>query len=216
MSVHFFDVDHTLVRGSTARHYLQVGVRMGLFPRREILRIPFVYLGYRLGLLSTSILEQEMPSLVGKTRKELESVAQRSFSERIEPVVYQDAVKYMNNLRSGGDFVVIATSSVDFVVNPLARYLSIADVIASSLEFAEGTCNGRFRDKPTFGVEKRERVLAFLDERGLDPSTCSFYSDSVYDLPLLEAVGTPVAVNPDVKLAIHARRQGWKILHFSS
>ena len=188
---------------------------MGLSPRKELLRLPFLYLRYRLGMLGTSILEEELPSIIGKTREQLEAVAQKAFEEKIQPRIYQDALAYMDALRAKGEVVAIATSSVDIIVQPLAQHLHIADVIATSFEFKDGVCSGKFKEMPNFSTEKKERALSFLKARGLDPVTCSFYSDSIYDLPLLQAVGNPVAVNPDIRLALQANRNHWKILRFS-
>ena len=121
----------------------------------------------------------------------------------------------MDELRSRGDYVAIATSSVDIIVRPLAAHINVADVLATSFDFRDGVCDGKFLDLPNFGHEKKERALAFLRERGLDPGTCSFYTDSIYDLPLLKEVGNPVAVNPDVKLTAYAHRNKWRIIRFS-
>ena len=67
-----------------------------------------------------------------------------------------------------------------------------------------------------FRREKKARVLSFLAEQAIAPGECSFYSDSIYDLPLLEAVGKPVAVNPDFRLRSIARRRGWQVTELSS
>ena len=107
---------------------------------------------------------------------------------------------------------MLATSSVDFIVAPLAAYLDVNGVLATNLEFSDGACTGRFDGLPMFRREKKERVLAFLAEHAIDPRDCSFYSDSIYDLPLLESVGRPVAMNPDFRLRRVARRRGWPIM----
>ena len=88
-------------------------------------------------------------------------------------------------------------------------------MIASSMEFVDGLCTGKFVDTPTFSQQKRKKVLSFLDENGTSADSCSFYSDSIYDLPLMEAVGDPVPTNPDILLARYAKRVGWRILNFA-
>jgi phosphoserine phosphatase len=108
--------------------------------------------------------------------------------------------------------VVLATSSLDFIVAPLAVHLGVRDVIATTLEFRDDVCTGRVQGRPLFRGEKQRRVLDFIAAAGEDPVRCSFHSDSIYDLPLLEAVGEPVAVNPDFRLRRFARRRGWPVI----
>ncbi|MBN2050780.1 MAG: HAD-IB family hydrolase, partial [Spirochaetales bacterium] len=73
---------------------------------------------------------------------------------------------------------------------------------------------GRFEGKLHFGENKKKEALSFLRERGITPEECAFYSDSIHDRPLLEAVGTPVAVNPDIRLKELACQRGWRIIYF--
>ncbi len=117
-------------------------------------------------------------------------------------------------LKAAGQRVVFATSSIDFVVSPLAEYLGVEAVIANSFGYIDGVCTGWITMAPVFGDEKRRRVLAFLEGEGLRAQECSFYTDSINDLFLLEAVGRPVAVNPDGRLRRIAVQRGWEIVRF--
>jgi phosphoserine phosphatase len=110
---------------------------------------------------------------------------------------------------------VLATSSLDFIVAPLATHLGAGGILATTLQFVNGACTGQIAGTPMFRREKKNRVLAYLAQEGVAPSDCSFYSDSIYDLPLLEEVGRPVAVNPDFRLRRIARSRGWPILNLS-
>ena len=101
-----------------------------------------------------------------------------------------------------------------FDPGPLAGFLGIDTVLATALEFLGEECTGRVAGIPMLGQEKRERVLRFISEAGEDPKECAFYSDSIFDVPLLESVGHPVAVNPDLRLRRVARSRGWRILSF--
>lgn len=216
IGTHIFDVDHTLISGSSGKHFIVTAIREGVLPRSVMLSIPLVYLRYRLGKLKPAHINREMPPLRGIHRTTLEEVCRIAYAEQIEPALYRDAIDYIRPLQAQGDEIVLATSSVDIIVEPLAERLGIDAIIASSMEFdSDGNCTGRFHRVPTFGEEKRARVLRFLADRGVSPEQCAFYSDSVYDLPLLEAVGTPVAVNPDFLLARHAKKAGWRIEKFS-
>ncbi len=113
---------------------------------------------------------------------------------------------------AAGRHVVLATSSIDLIVAPLAAHLGVRDVIATEMEFADGTATGRIAGRALFRGEKQRKVLAFIRAAGADARHCSFHSDSIYDLPLLEEVGEPVAVNPDFRLRRIATRRGWPII----
>ena len=209
----FFDVDHTLLRGSSARHFLLAGIRRRLFPLSSLWYLPRLYLRFWLGRLEAEAPVWEFPLLRGLPRGRLEELAQESFAALRRDLRPRSAA-LVARLQAEGWQVVFATTSLDLIVAPLARHLGITEVLASRLEFSEGTATGRFEGPPLLKEEKKRRVLEFLRARGERPENCAFYSDSILDLPLLEAVGRPVAVNPDVRLACSARRRGWSILRF--
>jgi HAD superfamily hydrolase (TIGR01490 family) len=209
----FLDVDHTVLRRSSGRHFLVLGVRKGLFPVTSLFYLPVVYLRYMFGRLGSGDPSWEFPLLRGRSRPELEDLAERSLPYLIKEL-YPRAKALIAELRASGRRVVFATSSLDLIVRPLARHLELDDLLASRLEFVGETATGRFEGAPLLKHEKKRRVLEYIGDRGVLPRDCSFYSDSIQDLPLLEAVGDPVAVNPDLGLARAARRRGWRILRF--
>ena len=213
--MHIFDVDHTLVSGSSGRRFIVTAIKEGVLRRSVLLSLPMVYLRYRLGRLKPAHINRDLPAVIGLSREELERIARETFEHELKQAVFDDAKKYIEKLHSQSAKIAIATSSVDIIVEPLASYLGIDTIISSSMEFdSEGLCTGRFLNAPLFSDEKREKVLSFLDESSIDPNECSFYSDSIYDLPLLESVGKPVAINPDFMLARHAKKQNWEIMRF--
>ena len=107
---------------------------------------------------------------------------------------------------------MIASSSFSILLAPLARFLGIDEMVASELEFENGVATGKVEGEPAFGEGKRSRIVTYLEERGIKTCDCAFYSDSSHDLPLLRAVGKPVAVNPKRKLRRIALNEGWEIL----
>jgi phosphoserine phosphatase len=90
--------------------------------------------------------------------------------------------------------------------------LGIADVIGTELEFKDGVCTGLVSGNVLLGAHKLARVQAFAAERGVDLADCSFYTDHINDLPLLLAVGRPIAVSPNRRLRAEALRRGWEII----
>ena len=213
--MHIFDVDHTITKRSTGRHYVSTAIAMKMVPKRVVFSLINVSLRYRYGRLSSSHINRDLPAVAGIERSVLEEIALRAFEEKTKADIYPKALEYIRRLKEQHEEIAIATSSVDIIVKPLTEYLGIDEVIASSMEFVDGVCTGKFIDTPTFHHEKRKKVLSFLDAHGTSAKDCSFYSDSIYDLPLMEAVGNPVPTNPDLLLARHAKRMGWKVLDFT-
>jgi HAD superfamily hydrolase (TIGR01490 family) len=178
------------------------------------LTIPLFYMQYRYGTMTgNKPFQRDFPGLEGTPRAYLEEVALRCFEEKLRPDVYQEAIDLIRSRQNEGRRVVFATSSIDIIVEPLARWLGV-ELIASSLEFVDDRCTGRFRGPPVFRAEKKRRVLQLIGDSSFEPDDCSFSSDSIHDLPLLEVVGRPVAVNPDRRLKKIARQRGWPILRF--
>ena len=207
-----FDVDHTITRHSTASRFMMRAIARGIVPLRFAAAIPWYGLAYRLGLLRFSNDDEAFPSLQGASRADLETLAAETFERRVRGDLNPKVERLIRQHLAAGRRVVFATSSLDIIVAPLAAHLGVRDVIATRLEFEDGIATGRVAGRPLFWDEKRRRVLAFIREAGGDPRRCSFHSDSIYDLPLLEEVGEPVAVNPDFRLRRIATRRAWPII----
>lgn len=208
----FFDVDHTVTRHATAGRFMARAVARGFAPWTVLLALPWYGMAYRLGLLRFRGRVDIVGALRGVPRADLETLARETFDERVRGDINPSVVLLIRERLAAGRRVVLATSTLDIIVAPLAEHLGVRDVIATALEFEDGIATGRVRDRPLIGDEKRRRVLAFIREAREDPRRCSFHADSIYDLPLLDAVGEPVAVNPDVRLRRIAARRGWPII----
>ncbi len=213
--IDFFDVDHTLTRRSSGGRYVALAMRRRVLPLRLLIVMPWYSLTYRLGVFRPRAYREGFPYLRGIAREALEKLARDSFERGLKGDLFPEAVTLVRSLRAGGRRVMLATSSLDFIVAPLADYLGVDGTLATKLEFVHGACTGRMLGMPMFRREKKDRVLSFLAEQAIPPGDCSFYSDSIYDLHLLEAVGTAVAVNPDFRLRRIARRRGWQIRKLS-
>ena len=216
-SMEIFDVDHTITRRSSGRHFVMQGIRRGFLPLRLYFTLPLYYLKYRLGGPFFGNMDRELyrrgfPELKDREIAEIERLSLRSFEERLKGDIFAQAIELVHGLRSSGRQIVLATSSLDVIIKPLAEFLGVTEIIATRLEFIDGRCTGRFLSPPLFGVEKKRRVAEFVHRRGGVLDNCSFYSDSFHDLPLLEVVGRPVAVNPDFRLRKIAKKRNWEIL----
>lgn len=213
----FLDVDHTLTSRATGLRAMVEAVRRGYVPFRRLLVLPLIAFWYRLGVdrrRDGRFLPSKYPALRGLTSEQLRSLGEQGYRNKIRSDVYPEAPALIGRLRRNGYRIALATSSFDFIIEPLARELGVDGLIANSLEIRDGLTTGRLVDGMTFGRTKRDRCFAMMSELGAEPAACAFFSDSIHDLPLLEEVGTPVAVNPDPGLRRIARKRGWKILRF--
>ncbi|MFP4484495.1 MAG: HAD family hydrolase [Spirochaetota bacterium] len=209
-----FDVDHTITSKSTGRRFAECAQKSGYFPWYRLLVVPIFYIRYRYGALASDELMKYLLPLQGMSREALMDLTTTCFHARIKPDIYRDAVEEVARHREAGRHVVLATSSLDIIIEPLAEFLGIEDVICTRVEFNDGIATGHSANPPCFGQEKERQVLEFIRARGGDPGECTFYSDSSHDLPLLRAIGTPVAVNADRRLRRIADRDGWQLLTF--
>jgi HAD superfamily hydrolase (TIGR01490 family) len=213
--IDFFDVDHTLTRRSSGTRFISLAIRRKVLPLRLLFIIPYYTFTYRLGVFRMKAYADGFPYLRGVGREVLEEIARESFETKLRGDVFEQAAALIREKKREGRKVVLATSSLDIIVKPLADFLDVKDMIATRMEFINGICTGRVVGAPSFRHEKMDRVLEFISRYAEDKRNCSFYSDSIYDLPLLEEVGFPVAVNPDFRLRRIARRRNWPIAAFS-
>ena len=139
-------------------------MRRGVLPRRLIFAIAWFSLTYHLGIIRLSAPEEAIPYLRGLRRDKLEEIARETFERWLRNDIFPGAVALVRRLHDEGRRVMIATSSIDFIVAPLADYLGIDGILATSLEFQGGTCTGRMVGAPMFHGEKKNAVLAYLAE----------------------------------------------------
>jgi len=137
-----------------------------------------------------------------------------TFPRRVQPRLLLDAVRQVEVHRQEGHRVVILTGAPQVWAEPLAEFLRVDALLASQLEVKEGRFTGRLAEPPLVGVEKARQARRYAKEHGIHLAQSFAYADSISDAPLLEAVGHPVAVNPDPCLKRLAVKRGWKIVRF--
>lgn len=209
---HVFDVDHTLTAHSTGTGFARAGLKRGIFRMRDLMSLPLFYLRYRYGNLDIRDLTREVSSLAGHSRAELTEIAEHAFQSRGISELLPNAVAHLSACRATGVPVILASTSLEVVLEPYARYLELVHIVSSRLEFTEGKSTGRIVGRPCYAQEKASRVTTRLSELSIAPGEAAFYSDSYHDLPSLGAVGYPFAVNPDRRLRNHAKTMGWPTL----
>jgi HAD superfamily hydrolase (TIGR01490 family) len=145
--------------------------------------------------------------------EQVQQIVAETLNELINPYVYAEAATLISEHQAAGRDVVLVSASGEEMVRPIGELLGIADVIATRMSIVDGRYSGEIEFYAA-GPNKVTEVQALADERGYDLADCYAYSDSASDLPLLDAVGHPSAVNPDRALRRAALENMWPILEF--
>jgi HAD superfamily hydrolase (TIGR01490 family) len=132
--------------------------------------------------------------------------------EKIEPILLPKARDLLRHHREQGHTLLIITATNRFITEPIARLYEVEHLIATEPEIVDGRYSGRVAGTPSYASGKVSRMEEWLERNGLDFKESWFYSDSHNDLPLLNKVTYPVAVDPDEVLATEARRMNWPII----
>lgn len=214
MSLAIFDLDNTLLGGDSdylwGRFLAENGIVDGLRYERENQRF---YEEYKAGTLDIlEFLRFSLRPLADNPLTALLELRQRFIRQAIAPIVLPKAKALVRSHRDAGRTLLIITATNSFVAAPIAELYDIDVVLATEPEFCAGVYTGGVIGIPCFREGKVRRLEQWLAETGRNLSGSWFYSDSHNDLPLLERVEYPVAVDPDPTLAAHAAAKGWEIL----
>jgi HAD superfamily hydrolase (TIGR01490 family) len=213
MGVSFFDVDNTLIRGTSGGVFLAKAIKEHVISPWRIKRLPLEYIRYRFGATNSDFIEKAV-SMLGEIDEEAINNLAESCIHAIKSRIFTEGAALIKALQDAGETVCLATSSFSNLIAPLEQFLNLKDSVCSTLEYSGGKTTGRLTGKSPFGQKKKEAVEAWLAGHGAARSDTAFYSDSSCDLPLLEWCGHAVAVNPDRILARAAREHGWEILNW--
>lgn len=214
----FFDLDKTVIAKSSTLAFSRPFYRAGLLNKRTLLKAGVAQAVYMMVGADHDQLEKVRGQLMHLTRGwdagQIRQLVRETVDEVVAPLVFAEALAIIDEHRREGRRVVIISASPDEVVKPLARYLGADHVIATRSQVDEqGRYTGEI-DFYAYGPGKAQAITDLAAEWNLDLSLCYAYSDSFTDLPMMEAVGHPVAVNPDKELREAAEERGWPIMQF--
>jgi HAD superfamily hydrolase (TIGR01490 family) len=217
MEAAFFDLDKTIISRSSSLALSRPMYRAGMVTRGQLVRGAYAQLVYALvGADEKKMdrLKEGMLSLTkGWDRAEVEALVRDVIIEVIDPFVYQEALDLMALHRSEGRRIYIVSSSPEEVVRPLASHFGVTGVIATRARIVEGKYTGEL-EFYCYGEAKGEAVREVAERAGIDLAGSYAYTDSITDLPMLEAVGHPVAVNADRDLRREAEAREWDVRDF--
>jgi HAD superfamily hydrolase (TIGR01490 family) len=214
----FFDLDKTIIAKSSTLAFSKPFQAGGLISRRAVLRSAYAQFVYLVGGADHDQMEkmrQFMSQLVaGWDVATVREIVADTLHHVVDPLVYDEAVSLMEEHQLAGRDVVIVSASGTEVVEPIGELLGADDVVASRLEIVDGKYTGEI-SYYVYAEEKARAIRELAEERGYDLAECYAYSDSVTDVPMLEVVGYPHAVNPDRELRRAAASRGWPVLVFT-
>lgn len=209
----FFDIDKTLMRGASASVVATALLRRGLINRRTIafaVRQSLLYalFGEKVSRVST-VAQRAMRSVAGQSVAQMGEVIEQVWEPAIRPRLYARTVERIQWHLERGDEVWLASATPWLVSEVMATHLGATGGIGTRLAVRDGFLLAELDGPVVHAHHKAEAVRRLAAERGIDLSQSWAYSDSFHDVEMLEAVGHPVAVNADVRLAHVARRRGW-------
>ena len=217
MSLAIFDLDNTLIGGDSDYLWGEFLCDEGIISDRQSFekKNDYFYQQYELGLLDIyAWAEFSFEILSHYSINELEAFHVKFMAQKIEPIFLEKAQDCINSHKKNGDTVLVITASNTFVTAPIVKRYGINHLLATEPEIVSGRYTGKVSGIPCFKSGKIENLMPWLERNGESLKDSTFYSDSHNDLPLLELVDNPVAVNADKILAKIAQTNGWDILNW--
>ena len=214
----FFDLDKTVIAKSSTLAFGRPFFQGGLINRRAVLKGAYAQFVFSLAGADADQMERMRAQITALTTgwdvTVVHEIVRETLHDIVDPLVYAEAADLMEEHRAAGREIVIVSSSGAEMVEPIGEMLGVDRVVATRMVTVGGRYTGEI-DFYAYGENKASAMREVAAEKGWDLADCWAYSDSVTDVPMLEAVGRPTAVNPDRGLRRVAAERGWPVLAFS-
>jgi HAD superfamily hydrolase (TIGR01490 family) len=216
-SAAFFDLDKTIIATSSTLAMGRSFYAAGMIGRRAVVKGAYARLVYHLGQADAQKMDRMRDDLAravtGWEAQKVKDVIAEDLLGLIDPLIYDEAAALIESHHAAGREVVIVSSSGDEIVGPIGELLGADRIVASRMVVEDGRYTGEVAFY-AFGPYKAEAMREMAAAEGWNLTDCYAYTDSGTDIPMLEAVGHPFAVNPDRSLRREAMARGWEILTF--
>jgi HAD superfamily hydrolase (TIGR01490 family) len=215
----FFDIDNTIMRGASIFHLAR-----GLFARKILSATDLANFAFAQGKFLTigsenladmaRITQDALAFVTGRTSEEVIGLSEEIYDEIMADKVWPGTVQLAHTHRAAGHQVWLVSAAPIELANIIATRLGLSGAVATVSEIENGVYTGRLKNPPMHGEQKAIAVAKLASEHGLDLVHSFAYSDSSNDIPLLNSVGNPTAINPDSTLRSHAIENGWPVHDF--
>jgi HAD superfamily hydrolase (TIGR01490 family) len=215
----FFDVDNTMMQGASIYHFARGLAARDFFTWRDLAAFAWKQVAFRLkGVEDPAHMEEAKEAalgfVAGHSVAEVVGLGEEIYDELMAEKIWTGTRALAQLHLDAGQRVWLVTAAPVELASLLARRLGLTGALGTVSEVKDGIYTGRLLGEPLHGAAKAEAITALAAKEGLDLSLCSAYSDSANDLPMLSAVGHPVAVNPDATLKRIAKENEWEIRDF--
>lgn len=208
----FFDLDYTLLPYDSAPKWSRYLWQRGDISLLDVVQTAGWALQYKLSLLDLGkLLDKLTVRFVGVSEEDLKEKAQQFFIQSIRPFLLEQARQRLEWHRKQGHRLILLTSALGYWADPVAQELGMDSLFCTRLCVQDGKLIGGYDRPLCYGPGKVFYAEQEAEKHGLDLASSFFYSDSYVDLPMLQRVGNPQVVNPDVRLWWHARQQHWPV-----
>ena len=208
-----FDLDNTILNGDSDYSMINFLVAKSILDNSALDVNQSFMDDYKKGKLDfDEYTKFALKSFIGMSHIEISELTIEFVKEVIEPMINIYALKIIHDYQDDGCKILIASATNELIVKPIAKRLEVADYLGTKVEFVDNMCTGKYLPPSALGEGKLKLVTEWAKIKGFNLELATFYSDSINDLPLLEKVNYPIAVNPDPKLEKISITRGWKIL----
>ena len=214
----FFDVDNTILRGSSSFLFGKAAFKRGFFSRQDFWRFAWQQARFiARGETATTvdqIKDRALGLIEGHKADDLAALTDEVYENFISPKLWPETVRIAKQHIQEGREVWLVTATPQEIAEVIAERLGLTGGLGTLIERKDGILTGKLVGKPLHGKAKRKAIRALANERNISLKRSYAYSDSVNDLPMLTSVGHAIAINPDKELAKYAKAADWKILDF--
>jgi len=215
----FFDVDNTMMQGASIYHFARGLAARDFFTWRDLAQFAWKQVSFRIkGVEDPEHMEEAKQAalafVAGHKVAEVTELGEEIYDELMADRIWSGTRALAQLHLDAGQRVWLVTAAPAELASLIARRLGLTGALGTVAESQDGIYTGRLVGEPLHGPAKAEAIRALAEREGLDLARCAAYSDSANDLPMLSAVGHPVAVNPDHELKRIAREKGWEIRDF--
>lgn len=215
MHLVLFDMDHTLIPVDTGTVWAEFLQEKNLMSKEQVIQRSKFLQDYLNGTLDVKAAYRFDISILSELDYHRDELLLECFNKKILPKISHKAIDTVERHRANGDYVVMITATLEDMARPAAEFFGVDYLIGGKPEFDDnGKYTGDIAMGPCMGRGKLIHLEAWLTEMNLNPTEYTFYSDSHNDLPLLEQVDNPIAVDPDAKLREIAIENEWQVISF--